>query len=95
MVPEEVMVGAGAEGSGKGARGVGGGDDCGFLLVEDDGEDGLDHVGILGLALGEELVVVAGYEVRVDVALREEGSRLRNLFLLPHFAYVLFSHAYM
>ena len=73
IFPEEVVVGAGSEGCGEGAGGIGGGDDGGALLVEDDGEDGLDHVGVLDLALREELVVVAGDEVGVDVALSEVG----------------------
>ena len=71
-----MVVGAGAEGGGEGARGVGRGDDGGVLLVEDDCEDGLDHVGVFGLALREELVVVARDEVGVDVALSEVGREI-------------------
>ena len=68
-----MVVGAGAEGGDEGARGIGRGDDGGILLVEDDGEDGLDNVGVFGLALREKLVVVARDEVGVDVALSEDG----------------------
>ena len=68
------MVGAGAKGGGERARGIGRGDDGRRLLIEDDCEDGLDHIGVFGHALREELVVVARDEVGVDVALSGEDG---------------------